>query len=172
MASQITACQRRKQFITPFKGAILYWLFILLCSLRNDAGASGSFFPSFFPDFALLFCRSIADVSYFPHGAVRGLGLAPGAARALSPLSLPMPSGSSEAELPLTPKSICEEQQRSRAGQALKAISRAALPAPLRERWGSIAWGSCCFHLGLPSAAKLKYGSALAFCLQDFGKFG
>lgn len=160
MASQITACQRRKQFITPFKGASLYWLFILLCSLRNYAGASGSFFPSFFPDFALLFCLSIVGFSCFPHGAVRGSGLAPGAARALSPLSLPMPSGSSEDELPLTAKSICEEQQRARAGQALKAISRAALPAPLREHWSGFARGSGCFHLGLASAAKLKHRSA------------
>lgn len=63
MASQITACQRRKQFITSLKGANLYWLFVLVCSLRNGAGASGSFFLSFFSDFTLLFWLCFTDFS-------------------------------------------------------------------------------------------------------------
>lgn len=74
MASQITACQRRKQFITSLKGANLYWLFVLVCSLRNDAGASGSFFLSFFSDFILLFWLYFMDFSLLSAQGRAGFG--------------------------------------------------------------------------------------------------
>lgn len=88
MASQITACQRRKQFITPLKGAGLHWLFVLVCSLQNDAGASGSFFPSFFRDFTLLFWLYILNFFLLAAQGREGLALGPSTVVALSPLSL------------------------------------------------------------------------------------
>lgn len=49
-----------------------------------------------------------------------------------------------------------------------QALHRSGSGEPLSRSPGE----ACCFNLGLPSAAKLKHTSALAFCLQDFVKFG
>ena len=173
MASQITACQRRKQFITPLKGASLYWLFVLVCSLRNDAGASGSFFPSFFRDFTLLFWLYIVEFFLLSARGREGFGSGDercdGIVTAVTP-----PDGEwhSAYELSLTYKSICNNN-KTKMGSHSKSFSKQALHCsgsgePLSRSPGE----ACCFNLGLPSAAKLKHRSALAFCLQDFAKFG
>lgn len=115
MASQITACQRRKQFITPLKGASLYWLFILVCSFRNYAGASGSFFPSFFRDFTLLFWLYIVDFFLLSARGREGFGSGDkhcnGIVTAVTP-----PDGEwhSPYEFSLTYKSICNNNNKTK----------------------------------------------------------
>lgn len=174
MASQITACQRRKQFITPLKGASLHWLFVLVCSLQNDAGASGSFFPSFFRDFTLLFWLYI--VNFFLLSARGREGFGSGAKRCGGIVTTVTPldgEGHSANELSLPYKGICNNNNRTRLGSRSKPFSERA---PHRSAPGEPSSASpgeaCCSSPGLPSAAQLKHRSASAFCLQDFAEFG
>ena len=129
MASQITACQRRKQFITLLKGASLYWLFLLLCSLRNDAGASGSFLPSFFRDFSLLFWLCTGDLSLLSARGREGFGLGTGAAMALSLL---MEGGTLRMNYPSPTKASATTTKPERAAAQSHFPSRLST-ARLRE---------------------------------------
>lgn len=172
MASQITACQRRKQFITPLKGASLCWLFVLVCSLRNDTEASGSFFPSFFRDFTLLFSLHIVDFSLLSARGREGFGSGDERCNGIVTAVAPPDGGWHFAyELSLTYKSICNN--KTKMGSHSKSFSEQALHhSGSGEPFSRSPGEACCFNLGLPSAAKLKHRSALAFCLQDFAKFG
>lgn len=142
MASQISACQRRKGFITPLKGASLYWLFVLVCSLRHEAGASGSLLPSFCRDFALLFCSAPWT---FPHslpGAGRGSGLGPRAAMASSlPSLLLMERGSLPMNW-LSPIKASATTTKPRWAAAQRPFPSRLSTAGFRRAVERIAWGS------------------------------
>lgn len=85
MASQVTACQGRKQFITPLKGASLCWLsFWLEMKLEHLARS----FPHSFMISLVCSGSTLWTFSYCLHEAMWGLGPGPTAVVALSPLSL------------------------------------------------------------------------------------
>lgn len=142
MASQITACQRRKEFITPLKGASLYGLFVLVCSLRNDAGASGSFFPSFFRDFTLLSWLYIVALSLLSARRREGFGSGDERCDGIVTAAAP-PDGAwhSAYELSLTYKSICNNNDPE-LGSHSKSFSSSSSPRGFGRAIEQIAWGS------------------------------
>lgn len=88
--------------------------------------------------------------------------------------SLALPDGGQHLayEFSLTYKSICNNN-KTKVGSHSKSFHEQALHREdSREPLSRSPGEACCFHLALPSAAKLKHRSALAFCLQDFAKFG
>lgn len=138
----------------------------------NEAGASGSLFPSFFHDFPCLFWLYIVDFLLLSaRGHVRfgsGANRCGGIVTAVTP-----PDGEwhSAYEFSLTYESIFNTNKTQRGSTHSHPPSR-LFTARTGESHGASPGEACCFNLGLPSAAKLKHGSALAFCLQDFVKFG
>lgn len=145
MASQISACQRRKGFITPLKGASLYWLFVLVCSLRNEAGASGSLLPSFCRDFTLLFWLCTVDVPSLSARRREGVGSgAEGCDGIVAAVAAPDGAWLSAYELALTYKSICNNNKTALGSRST------SFPEQALHRW--VQESRRAHRLGKPAA--------------------